>query len=212
MLSPSAPSPTPAPTPVGITLPAGAATSGAFTPGLRFTVPAGWIKTDDVPELLRISPRDAGFLRQGDGHLYFDAIVAYARPVAGPPDGGSATVAGVGTKARDLATWLSTRRQILASPPQRVTFAGRTAYMLDFGLSPDAGTLCGMPCVNLLNSTDDGASYQFGIEGPSKYRAYLVDAPDGTTIMVTIEDIDGNGMAKELNAAQPILDSMTFSP
>ena len=67
-----------------------------------------------------------------------------------------------------------------------------------------------MPCVNLLNGTNGG--YQFGIVGPWQVRAILVDAPNGTTVMVTVEDVDGSGIQTELRRAQPILDSMTFAP
>ena len=69
-----------------------------------------------------------------------------------------------------------------------------------------------MPCANLLDSPDGGKSYRFGIEGPWKVRAYLLEAPDGTTIMVTVDDVDGQGLDQEVSAAQPILDSMTFAP
>jgi hypothetical protein len=67
-----------------------------------------------------------------------------------------------------------------------------------------------MPCVNLLNSPDDGSSYQFGIEGPWKVRAFLLDRPHGVTVMITVEDVDGNGFDDEVRAAQPILDSLSF--
>ena len=30
--------------------------------------------------------------------------------------------------------------------------------------------------------------------------------------MVTVEDVDGQGLGQEVSAAQPILDSMTFAP
>jgi len=116
----------------------------------------------------------------------------------------------VGTTAKDLATWLSSRPQLLASKPKLTTLAGRPAYQLDFTLSPDAGQLCGVPCVNLLNSADRVTWYQFGIEGPWKVRAFLLDGPDGATVMITVEDVDGVGFDREVREAQPVLDSLSF--
>jgi hypothetical protein len=195
--------PSPVPTLEGTLLPPGSSVTSAFVPPLRFTVPEGWVKSDDRPYGLRISPPGAGWLRLGNGGLppvEFDGIGGYSRPLAGPPDGGTAPVAGVGSTAKDLATWLSTRPQLTSTKPIKVTLAGRTAYQLDFSLSAAAGGLCGMPCVNLLNSSDEGsASYQFGIEGPWKVRAILLDAPDGTTVMITLEDVDGNGKSAPHN-------------
>ena len=198
------------PTPSGVILSGGSRTTDDFTPTLRFTAPAGWIQLYDQPMVFHISPPTAGFLRQTDGAVYFDGITSYAHPVAGQPDGGLSPVDGVGTNAKELATWLSTRPQLLASTPKKVTLAGLSGYQLDFALSADAGELCGIPCVNLLVSPDRAASYAFGIEGPWKVRAFLLDRPDGSTVMITVEDVDGKGFDGEVRAAQPILDSMSF--
>ncbi len=209
MASPAV-STSPAPTPSGIILPSGPTTTDVFRPTLRFSAPAGWIQLYDQPMVFHISPSTAGFLRQTDGQVYFDGITVWDGPVAGPPDGGPARLEGVGTSAKELATWLSTRPQLLASAPTKVTLGGLSGYRLDFTLSPDAGELCGVPCVNLLNSLDRGASYQFGIEGPWRVRAFLLDRLDGSTVMITVEDVDGNGFDREVRAAQPVLDSMSF--
>ncbi len=207
--------PSPVPTLEGTLLPTGPSVTAAFVPHLRFNVPEGWVKSDDRPSGLRLSPPGAGWHRQGNGGLppvMFDGIGAYSRPLAGPPDGGTLPVAGVGRSAKELADWLSTRPQLISTKPIKVTLAGRTAYQLDFSLSTAAGGLCGMPCVNLLNSSDGAASYQFGIEGPWKVRAFLLEAPDGMTVMITLEDVDGHGFDQELRDAQPILDSIEFAP
>ena len=193
-------------------LPAGPTTTGALVPASRLSVPAGWLKTDDQRLAYGISPIDAGYLVQGDGAVNFDAVSVIVGPVAGQPDGTIAPVAGVGTTSAALAAWLSTRPQLTATQPVQTTLAGRPAYRLDFALSPQAGDLCNIPCANLLDSPDGGGSYRFGIEGPWKVRAYLLEAPDGTTIMVTVEDVDGQGLDQEVSAAQPILNSMTFAP
>jgi len=205
------PSPSPGPTPVGSPLPAGSNATAQFVPRIQFTVPAGWRATYESPFYFELARPGAGYLVQGDGAAYFDSIKAYNRPMAGPPDGGTAPLEGIGTSASVLATWLSERPQLTATTPAPVKVAGLDGYSLDFSLSSAAGELCGMPCVNLLNSPDNSAYYAFGIEGPWKVRAFLLDASGGT-LMITIEDVDGSGFDEETAAAQVIIDSMTLAP
>ena len=158
-------SPTPVPTVSGMALPAGPTTTGALLPALRFSVPAGWLRTDDKRLAYRISPADAGYGIQGDGAVYFDGVSVYVGPVAGQPDGTITPVKGVGTTSAALATWLSTRPQLTATQPVQTTLAGRPAYQLDFALSPQAGDLCNIPCANLLDSPDGGGATGSGSRG-----------------------------------------------
>jgi hypothetical protein len=207
---PSQSAPSPAPTPKGVVLPAGEVASLAFTPPISLVLPAGWTLEEDSPAYLSLARPDAGHVIQGDGALYFDAIRLYGRPVAGLPDGTLGGVPGVGTSARELATWLSERPQLTSTAPVKTTLAGLTGYQLDFALSADAGDLCGIKCVNLLDSADDGPSYRFGIEGDWRVRAFLLDAPDGSTVMVTIEDTDGVRQEEEIAAGMSILNALRF--
>ena len=213
---PESPAPTPSasaspePTPAGTLLPAGDAASQVFRPAVRFRVPAGSLLQADEPDLVSLVLPGAGWMRQGDGAVYFDSVSVYARPRAGQPDGTLPPVEGTGRTAEDLATWLSQRPQLTASTPILDSMAGRPAYRLDFELSPEAGDLCGIPCANLLDGTDSASSYRMGIEGQWKVRAWLLEAPDGSTIMVTVEDTDGSGLDADVGAAQPVLDSLSF--
>ncbi|HTK44055.1 MAG TPA: hypothetical protein VL749_01720 [Patescibacteria group bacterium] len=208
----SEPKPTVAPTPRGTVLPSGTYRSVRFAPGVAVTVPTGWLLEDDSPAMLSLVRPGAGFVHQPDGANIFDAVRLYARPVAGQPDGTIDPMPGVGTSALALANWLAARPQLTATAVTRTTLAGRPAYTLDFTLSPSAGELCGVRCVNLLNGPgpDPSKVYQLGILGTWKDRAYLVSAPDGSTVVVTIEDTDGNGFADEVTAALPIVESLAF--
>jgi hypothetical protein len=204
----ASPTPTPLPTPDGISLPTGRVASTAFVPRVSFVVPDGWRKQIDIPAYLVISPPGAGLARMWDGSTWSDAIRFYARPLAGPPDGGPEPLEGVGTDAKRLATWMHGRPQLTTTPLLKTTLAGLPAWTFDFGLSSSAGGLCGMPCVNLLNSADHSVSYQMGIEGPWQSRAWFVDAPDGSTVLVAVEDVDGSGLDADVERAQPVLDSL----
>jgi hypothetical protein len=204
------PSASPEPTPSGVPLAAGPWASTRFHPALRMTMPDGWVLVDDRPLAASLSATTAGSFTQTDGAVYFDGIYLYSGPLAGSPDGTVTPVAGVGTKAKDLAMWLSRRPQLVATAPNQVRLGGRVAWLVDLRLSPDAGALCGIPCVHLLNSPDRNGSYAMGIEGPWAVRAIFVDAPNGETLAVTIQDTDGSGLAAEVDAAQPIVDSIAF--
>jgi hypothetical protein len=210
--STSQPAPTVAPTPHGTVLPSGTYRSVRFIPAVAVTVPAGWILEDDSAATLSLVRPGAGFIHQPDGVDVFDAVRMYSRPVAGQPDGTIDPMPGVGTSPLALANWLAARPQLTATAVTKTTLAGLPAYSLDFTLSASAGELCGVRCVNLLNGPgpDASKSYQLGILGTWKDRAYLVKAPDGSTVVITIEDTDGNGFADEVSAALPIVESLVF--
>jgi len=212
---PSASAPLPSasavPTPAGNVVPAGAFSTDTLRPALSLTLPAGWTRSEDTSDLLILVPPGAGSFRQPDGGVFFDSVNVYARPRAGQPDGTKAAVEGVGSSAKDLATWLSKRPQLTATTPVAETLAGRPAYRLDFQLSPDAGDLCGIPCANLLNSTDSAQGYAVGIEAAWKVRAWLLDAPDGSTIMVTIESPAGDTFDATVAEATPVVRSIRFA-
>jgi hypothetical protein len=204
------PSARPVPTPRGPVLPAGVFDGAQLMPAIVLTLPAGWTLEHDARDATSLVRPGAGHLVQGDGVAYFDGIKLYARPIAGQPDGVLGGVPGVGTSARDLSTWLSKRPQLVSTAVTEDSLAGLPAFVLDFELSASAGGLCGMPCANLLDDGPDQAEYAFGIQGPWKVRAYFVDAPDGSTVMITIEDTDGIGFDDEVAAAEPILATLRF--
>jgi hypothetical protein len=176
-------------------------------------VPAGWILENDSPATISVVRPGAGFVHQPDGVDVFDAVRLYSRPVAGQADGTIDPMPGVGTSPLALANWLSARPQLTATAVTKTTLAGLPAYTLDFTISASAGELCGVPCVNLLNGPgpDPSKTYQLGILGTWRDRAFLVKAPDGSTVVVTIEDTDGNGFEDEVAVALPIVESLQFA-
>ena len=205
------PSASPVATPAGSVVPAGAFRTSTVRPALTLTLPADWTLSVDQSDFLVLVPPGAGSFRQPDGVPFFDSVNVYARPRAGQPDGTTTAVEGVGSSAKDLATWLSKRPQLTTTAPVPDTLAGRPAYRLDFQLSPDAGDLCGVPCANLLNSTDTPQGYAMGIEATWKVRAWLLDAPDGSTLMVTIESPAGTTFDATLAEGMPVVQSIRFA-
>jgi hypothetical protein len=208
-VSPSGEAPTPDP-PAGQALPAGVLTPAHLHPNLQATVPSGWILSRDGGDLLVLVPPDPGAYRQPNGQTFYNSVNVYARPRAGQPDGTMTPVDGVGTTAKDLATWLSKRPQLTATTPAADTIAGRPAWRLDFHLSPNAGDLCNIKCANLLNATDNPDDYAMGIIGDWQVRAWLLDGPDGSPLMVTIEAPSGQGFDALLAEATPVVGSLRF--
>jgi hypothetical protein len=210
-VSPSAsPLETPAPTPRGTLLDAGAFSTSNFRPAVTLMVPAGWTAMEDEPDVVRFASPGARSFTQPDGITSFDGINVYARPRAGQPDGALTPVEGVGSSAKDLATWLSKRSQLIATTPVADTIAGHAAYRLDFKLSAEAGDLCGIPCTNFLFAGDNPDDYALGIEAAWQVRAWLFDAPDGSTVVVTIEVPSGIAFDSVVAEATPVVRSMRF--
>ena len=208
--SPSAsPASSPEPTPNGSPV-AGSLADLRFEPALRLAVPDGWLLSEDRTATLYLTPLDAGWVRMPDGSVAFDAVQLFRRPAAGPPDGGTDLVPGIGTTARQLAEYLRTRPQLNASPMESVTVDGRPGYQVDFSLSSSAGVMCGVACVNLLNDGDGETDYQFGVLAPWRTRAILVDAPDGSAVLIALIDADGEDFERFLAEAKPIVDSIRF--
>lgn len=213
--SPTA-SPTPArspdrsPSPEGVLLPAGENATTVLNPPVRFAVPAGWTKSADLPAQLELVPPGAGVFEQPDHSLAFDNVGVYVHPLAGPPDGGPLPLPGIGTDAKALSNWLSTRPQVIATKPAAVTIGRLSGYTLDFSVSGSAGSLCGVPCVNLFNARDPGPAYQLGLFQGEQARGYLLDLPGGGVILVLIEDVDGQEVAKLRATAHSVVDSFTF--
>jgi hypothetical protein len=86
-----------------------------------------------------------------------------------------------------------------------------SGYTLDLTVSAAAGSLCGVPCVNLFNARDPGPAFQLGLFQNEQARAYLLDLPDGGIVLVLVEDADGRQVATLRAVAQRVLDSFAFS-
>jgi hypothetical protein len=200
------PGPTTRPTPPGTVLPPGANVSQRLDPPITFEVPEGWTRVADLPVLLLLSPPGAGVATQPNGGGdFFDNVTIYVDPAAGPADGSSATVPGVGRDAKALSSWLSDRPQLMASKPAATTVGGLSGFVVDIAVGPGAGGLCGVRCVNLFNMAD---GIQYGILEHELNRVIIVDRVQGGTLLISIEDADGLDVARFRAEAQPIVNSI----
>jgi len=200
-------------------LDAGTHSSSEFVPKVTYTVPAGWIRTNDNRGELDLQFAAGGHYTYPDGLTFNDAVSIFRRPVAESATA-RAPLAGVGTKAGALAQWLAGHKDLVASAPTRVTVGGVSAFRLVLTLptgprtAPDHCTTDhGDPrCESLFLSSDPAAFYGFGLVGPETAVVYLLDLPSGDTVMVVIDDVDGVDQPGLVAAATPIVESLAFSP
>jgi hypothetical protein len=190
-----------------------------FTPRIRFSVPAGWSSTYDVPGQFDLAYDAGGQHTYVDGSTFSDRISIFANPVAQSPTV-AAPLPGVGTSAADLTAWLVAHDDLVASTPRAVSIGGAAGFVLDVALptgahtSPDYCTTQGHDarCESLFVSGDSSSSFSFGLFGPETVVLYLLDAPSSGTVMVVVDDVDGGDGPGLVDAATPIVESIGFAP
>ena len=197
----------------------GTYTSSGFVPSVTSTVPAGWVLMGDIRGELDLRYGAGGQYTYPDGLTFHDAVSIFGRPVAESATS-RAPLAGIGTKAKDLANWLAKHPDLVASAPTRAVVGGVTGFRLVLSLptgtrtAPDHCTSDhGEPrCESLFLSSDPAATYGFGLVGPETAVVYLLDLLSGDTVMVVIDDVDGVDRPGLVAAATPIVESLAFSP
>ena len=212
---PSAPTPTPAPTappspsypvgyPIGGLLTPGTYTTRSFRPGVTFTVPEGWIKTEDVAPTSEV----LGVLG-----LIQDTPVNRAQwALSGESDGGILLVAGLtspyyvceaweenqGATAAEMVAKVTANPKLRTSVVEDVAIGGLTGKQFDVRFNPDfRGTTCpGDPPGKDL--TQD------------RNRAILLDLPRGGVLVMFIGTRHPDTFEAQVEAAMPIVDSFKF--
>ncbi|HET6713957.1 MAG TPA: hypothetical protein VFI59_09630 [Actinomycetota bacterium] len=182
--------------------------SQRFDPALTFTVPAGWNNPWDTRGSFYLwtpgwsdgweDPEDPD-----SPGLYADYPgVRLSRDARAVRSCSDAVVAGAGTSALELATWVSDHPGIATDGPSPVEIGGLAGYQLDVSIAETWHKRCSGRFVSV--EPLDGA---FLVEGIwSKYatsRLILLDLPDGGSVLI---DIDGT----QVDAAMPVVRSFEF--
>jgi hypothetical protein len=191
--------------------------TNAFTPQLAYTVPAGWVNTQDNRGELDLSYTAGGSYTYPDGTTFHDGVYIYRRPVAESATS-EVALAGIGKTAHDLATWLNGHADLVASGLSAVTVGGASGYRIELALpvgsrtQPDHCTTDhGEPrCESLFVGDDPSATFGFGLVGPESAVVYLIDLPLGDTVMIVIDDVDGVDPAGLISAATPIVNALVL--
>lgn len=184
--------------------PGGTATSAGFSPAVTYILPAGWESVEDLPGFLHLRPVGSEVT----------GIYLFRDPAAASQDAACPETAepGVGTGAKELATWISERPGLVASSPAPVTIGGLTGYVVDVGIREGWTASCpfanGSPTVSLLVGS---AGYRWVVVGSERLRLSVLDIPSGGTIAVDVDAFDGRLIDDLLSAAGPIVDGLRFA-
>jgi hypothetical protein len=91
-----------------------------------------------------------------------------------------------------------------------VSVGGLPGQMVDIGIKDGWNQSCpyanGLPTVPLLNGGPAG--YHWVVYGDERMRLYLLDLPDGGTVGVAVDSVDGTVMDQLISQATPIVKSL----
>jgi len=138
-------------------------------------------------------------------HLFRGAVAASRMRL---PGGGEP---GVGTTSTELVTWI---RGLPVSPSAaRDGDGGRPRGSSIDSASRRWTQSCpfadGLPTVPLL--VEPGTGLRWVIAGGERLRLYILDLPDGGTLLVDIDDFEGSQIDAFLGQAAPIVKSLQFA-
>lgn len=195
---------TPAPSSAGKVLPAGTYTSLAFTPTVTYTVPDGWEALTD----------GAGFFQVRPFGSEAASLNVFSNPVAAIQDAACTAAADttVGKTSTDLVKWISGLPGLTVSTPAMVTIGGLPGQVVDIAIKDGWNQSCpfagGLPTVPLIDGGTAG--YHWVVYGDERMRLYVLDRPDGGTVGIGVDTVDGTVMEQLLSQAAPIVKSMQF--
>jgi hypothetical protein len=198
----------PAPSPSGPTdspLPAGTYTSTLFQPAVTFTVPDGWVLDTDTAGYLQLRPAGQSIL----GVHLFRGVTAASQDVQCPTE----AQAGIGTTSSELVAWMRSLKGLVVTSPAMATIGGLRGVSVDIGIAPTWTQSCpfanGLPAVPLL--VEPGTGLRWVLAGGERLRMYLLDLPDGGTLIIDIDDFDGSQFGTFVGVVAPIVKSFQFA-
>lgn len=192
--------------------------SRSFEPAVTFMVPQGWENTLDSLWQLDLSYTAGGQYTYPDGTTFHDGISIFLDPVAESSTTVNA-LEGVGRSAHDLALWLNSHADLIASGLAPVTVGGVNGYRISLALPTGPRTAmdhCTTDhneprCESLFVGDSTGGRYGFGLVGPETTVIYLLDTSPGVIVMVVIDDVDGVDASGLVAASTPVVDSLRFA-
>lgn len=190
--------------PVDSPLPAGTHSSTVFQPPVTFTVPDGWVLAADAADYLQLRPANQDLL----GIHLFRGV----SPMSQDPSCPVEAEPGVGTSSVELMSWIRGLDGLNVSSPAMVTVGGLLGSSIDIAIKDGWTQSCsfanGLPTVPLL--VNPGTGLQWVIAGGERLRLYVLDLPDGGTLIVDVDDFEGSQFEPFLAAALPIVKSLQF--
>lgn len=172
---------------------------------MTFTVPDGWVLAADSAGYLQLRPANQELV----GIHLFRGVAAASQDATCPTE----AQAGVGTTSTELVAWMRSLKGLTVSSPAMASVGDLRGVSVDIGIAPDWTQSCpfanGLPSVPLL--VEAGTGLRWVIAGGERLRMYLLDLPDGGTLIVDLDDFDGSQIDALVTAAAPIVKSLTFA-
>ncbi len=191
--------------PVDSPLPAGTHSSTVFQPTVTFTVPGGWALASDSAGYLQLRPAGQDLL----GIHVFRGVAAASQDASCP----TAPAPGIGTSSVELVSWIRGLDGLTVSSPALVTVGGLRGSSIDIGIAAGWTQSCpfanGVPTVPLL--VEQGTGLRWVLAGGERLRLYVLDLPDGGTLIIDVDDFDGSEIDAFLGVAVPIVKTFTFA-
>jgi len=176
---------------------------------LTYAVPDGWSNTVDGPDgyfLTRPGKPDGG------GILAFSTALAASQSVSCP----GTVEPGVGKTATALANWLTALPGLVTSAPKSITVGGLSGTTVDVSISPSWTRACpyseGKPYVPLFTNGNPTDNFDWGLASGGEMRLFLLDLPDGRTMLIDVESPDASIFDALLADATPVIETFEFHP
>ncbi len=181
-------------------LDAGLHVSSSFRPDLTYTVPDGWVNTEDLSG-------NYAFQKTGDTRY-----LAVYQNVRVPLECEEMENPEVGGGVDELVGWYTTHPGLVTTEPEPVMVGGLTGVFLDISLDPPWDMTCeyseGQPVVPFLIKDDVTSGMHHVILPGFEERLYLLEWYDGN---VAIEvGPEGGPLDDYLSEVLPIIESMSF--
>lgn len=191
---------------IGSELEPGTYTSTVFATPITFAVPAGWKVFEDEPGQFGL----ARIANDGPPLLVLRDVKAAASDCSEQPEDG------VGDTAPDFAAWIAAHEGLTTTDPAPVTIGGLDGMVIDISLDPSWTKPCpssgGQPVVMTLVGTEISRGLHWGIGTTEEQRIWFLDLPQssGGNIVIMADACCGVTPADQIDAAQQVVESMTF--
>ena len=206
-------------------LEAGAHVSANFNPFVHVTdyvydygrfsyvVPDGWSNIVDGRNGYILAEQGA----PADTALY---LFATAYPKAQAAECSGSIDSSVGRSASAFASWLATLPGLVTTAPAPVTVGGLSGMTLDMSVDPAWTGTCPFggsepkPYVSMFTNgeTAEADNFDWGLVAGAGMRLFLLDLPDGRTMLIDVEAQTQADWSALVTAATPVIDTFQFNP
>lgn len=180
-----------------------------FQPGLRYTVPAGWVNAEDLPGNFWLYREDDP---QPDG-IEGGSYIGIYNDIRAPQGCEEAWAEGVGNTPAELAAWYLEHPGLATSQPREVKVGGLDGLLVDVPLTEDWKGRCpwsrGHPVVPVLIGSGVSDVHHTSVHETS-LRLLLLNWQDANITIEITSHQDQHTKQQYLDMVQPIIESLRF--